>query len=126
MQLTDVAYQPKAISCRGGGSREIYFNITMVNTTADTVYIDLVHTAAFVKAAFADTLVGKLILQNPKLAFAQPPRLLRSGDGQITFTSILPVACASLGGATDIDVYLYVRTSAGEFASKPSSLGIGY
>ncbi len=134
MQISNVEYNPPTIQCRtdhpGPVEREIDFNVTVVNTRADTVAVQNVSSHGITVNAHRPDLVGQVVSQFGSIPFTPTDAVLRPKDGQVVYTVRMNTACVAGGTAVpdfiDVDVTLVVRTSVGEFTTLPLRIHQAY
>jgi hypothetical protein len=122
VELASVAVSPNPIQCRGGGMKQLYFNVVMENTTAQDVHVVRISSTGLTVRASRDSLAGRQVFIFDSLPFTPAGATLRALDGQLTYTAIMTTPCVpgGSGGSDYIDIYviLYVWTTTGVYASK--------
>lgn len=99
------------IQCTAGGAPyEVRYRVTLVNTTADTVWLHRVASHGWQKLS-----AWEPIHVFESLPFT--PIVVRSRDGEATTHVTMTAPCPRLPGQTLTTLYLY--TNAGQFASPP-------
>ena len=119
VQVTTIKAGTTTVSCAFGlaSPDSIYFNVTLVNTTKDSVTVQSVASTGTIIRSDSDQGVQAPANTYANLPFHPPQSILRPRDGQVVITVSMPMTplCSGSGAGSRRDVLttLRVTTSAG-------------
>jgi hypothetical protein len=128
LQIAGVAANPQSVSCFGGGTRQILFNVHIVNTTGQSAAVTSFSSTGLTVAASDESDLGKSTYTFSSLPFTPEEAVVRARDGDVTLTVTMNTACYPLSGPAaansyvDIYVTLRVTTTLGQLAAAPVTI----